>query len=76
MALVVNGDGPYPPAQVGAAVGVPVLGVVPGDPRAAAALVDGGVAPVRGLTRSRLLVAVSGLTERIRAAAREGVSVS
>ena len=76
VALVVNGDGPYPPAQVGAAVGVPVLGVVPGDARAAAALVDGGVAPVRGLTRSRLLVAVSGLTERIRAAAREGVSVS
>ena len=52
VALVVNGDGPYPPAQVGAAIGVPVLGTVPRDTRAAAALVDGGVAPARGLTRS------------------------
>jgi len=74
--LVVNGDGPYPPAQAAAAVGVPVLAVVPSDPRAAAALVDGAVAPVRGLARSRLLVAVSGLVAQVRALARDKVSVS
>ena len=76
MRLVVTGDGPYPPAQVGAAIGVPVLGVIPSDPRAAAALVDGAVAPVRGLARSRLLVAVSALVAQVRAVARDGVSVS
>jgi hypothetical protein len=73
--LVVNGDGPYPPAQVAATVGIPAVGVVPPDPRAAAALVDGAVAPVRGLARSRLAVAASGLVARVQSATADQVSV-
>ena len=54
--LLVNGAGPYPPAQVAEQLGVAGVEVIPADPRAAAALVDGSVATVRGLTRSRLSV--------------------
>jgi len=36
--LLLTGDGPYHPGEITAAVGVPVLGVLPHDPRGAAAL--------------------------------------
>ena len=62
--LVVNGAGDYPPGQVAAEVGVPVVSSIPADRRAAAALVDGAPATLRGLTRTRLLRAVAALAER------------
>jgi hypothetical protein len=36
--LLLAGDGPYHPTEIATAVGVPVLGVLPHDPRGAAAL--------------------------------------
>ena len=63
--LLVNGAGPYPPAQVAQQLGVARVEVIPADPRAATALVDGSVATVRGLTRSRLVRAAGLLAERV-----------
>ena len=63
--LLVNGAGPYPPAQVAEQLGVARVEVLPADPRAATALVDGSVATVRGLTRSRLVRAAGLVADRI-----------
>jgi MinD-like ATPase involved in chromosome partitioning or flagellar assembly len=68
--LVVNGPGPYSPAQVAAQLRVAQVESIPADPRTAAALVDGSVAPVRGLTRSRLVQAAGLLAERVSQPAR------
>lgn len=71
--LVVNGCGPYSPAQTAAAIGNGIgigIGIghvhtTPGDARAAAALVDGSVATVRGLTRTRLVRAAGQVAQRL-----------
>lgn len=49
--LLVIGDGPYPAGEVAEALNVPLLGVLPDDPTAAALIAAGGG---RGLHRSRL----------------------
>ena len=74
--LVVNGSGPYTAAQVAAEVGIEYTHTVPGDPRAAAALVDGSVATVRGLTSSRLVRAAGQAALRISQAQQSTVGVS
>jgi hypothetical protein len=51
--LVVCGPGPYPPGEVGQAVGLPVRAVLPGDPRAASALSD-GIPGTQGWARTAL----------------------
>lgn len=71
--LVVNGAGPYRAADVAAALGLERAHVTPADSRAAAALVDGSVATVRGLARSKLVRAAGQLSERI--AWRQDVTV-
>ena len=63
--LVVNGSGPYTVAQVAAEVGIGRTHTVPGDPRAAAALVDGSVTTVRGLVSTRLVRATGQAAQRI-----------
>ena len=65
--LVVNGCGPYSPAQTAAAIGNGIghVHTTPGDARAAAALVDGSVATVRGLTRTRLVRAAGQVAQRL-----------
>jgi MinD-like ATPase involved in chromosome partitioning or flagellar assembly len=73
--LVVNGSGPYTTAQVAAEVGIEQTYTVPGDPRAAAALVDGSVATVRGLTSSRLVRAAGQAAQRITQAQAATVGV-
>lgn len=73
--LLVNGAGPYPPAQVAEQLGVARGEVLPADPRAATALVDGSVATVRGLTRSRLVRAAGLLAERVTESQRSEVVV-
>ncbi len=50
--VVVGGTRPYGPDEVGAAIGVPVAGVLPWDPRGVLALVEGGTG--RGWQRSAL----------------------
>jgi MinD-like ATPase involved in chromosome partitioning or flagellar assembly len=63
--LVVNGAGPYRPADVAAALALEPVYEIPSDPRAAAALVDGSVATVRGLARSKLVRAAGQVSEQI-----------
>jgi glycosyltransferase involved in cell wall biosynthesis len=58
-AVVLVGPGPYRPGEVAAQLGVRVAGAVPDDPRAAAALADGGSAA--RLARSALVRAVRAL---------------
>jgi hypothetical protein len=53
--LVVCGPGPYPPQEVGLALGPPVRAELPGDPAAAAALLDGRPAARWWLSRTLLL---------------------
>jgi hypothetical protein len=59
-ALVV-GDGPYSATEVAAAIDVPLAGLLPFDRGAATALSDGVPAGLRGLRRSRLVRAASGV---------------
>ncbi len=73
--LVVNGSGPYTAAQVAEQVGIDQAHTVPGDPRAAAALVDGSVATVRTLTSSRLVRAADQAAVRITQAQQSSVGV-
>jgi hypothetical protein len=54
----VIGDGPYPATEVAEALDVPLLGVLPDDPSAAARIAAGGG---RGLHRSRLWRALTQL---------------
>jgi len=63
--LVVNGAGSYTSAQTAAALEVPLAATLPGDDRAAAALVDGAAAPVLRMTRTRLVIQVDQLAQRL-----------
>jgi len=63
--LVVNGAGSYTPAQTVSALEVPLVATLPGDDRAAAALVDGAAAPVLRMTRTRLVIQVDQLAQRL-----------
>jgi MinD-like ATPase involved in chromosome partitioning or flagellar assembly len=71
--LVVSGAGQYGAAQVGAELGFDrgdQVDEIPADPRAAASLVDGSVATVFGLARTKLIRSAGQLAEQITAAAR------
>jgi len=73
--LVVNGPGPYTPAQTAAAFDVPLVATLPGDTRAAASLVDGAIAPVLRMTRTRLVMQVDRLGQQLRADASTPIGV-
>ncbi|MBW3556942.1 MAG: chromosome partitioning protein [Actinobacteria bacterium] len=62
--VVVVGDRPYSADEVAAAVGAPLIGTVPADPRAAAAL-NGEVGMRRGIERTPLLRASRKLGEQL-----------
>jgi len=65
--IVVNGAGPYTPAQVGEALEferADHVDQIPADPRAAASLVDGSTATVFGLVRTRLVRAAAQLADQ------------
>jgi hypothetical protein len=62
--LVLRAGGPYRPAEIAAALGAPVLAVLPED-RAAAAVLAGEAAPGRGLGRRPLLRAARSLAETV-----------
>jgi len=66
--LVPVGDRPYPPDEVAAALGMPVLARIPIDPRAAAVLSEGATAG-RRFDRSRLIGAARRASVIIRGAA-------
>lgn len=67
-AVVVGGHRPYAPDEVSSALGVPVAGVLPWEPRAVLALLESGVA--RPWSRSGLAASatdVAAALERIAA---------
>jgi hypothetical protein len=61
--LLLIGDRPYGPEEIGATLGVPVLGVLAHDPGAADALA--AVASIRRLGRSPLLRSAVGVVEQL-----------
>jgi hypothetical protein len=61
--LATSSSGPYRPDEIAGALGCPVLGAIPHDPRAASSLVDVGT--VRGLRRSPLLRMASSSAEAL-----------
>lgn len=61
--IVLIGEGPYTSAEVTSQLGVPVLGVIANDRRAAAALAQGGSG--RAVTRSALLRSARVLAETL-----------
>jgi MinD-like ATPase involved in chromosome partitioning or flagellar assembly len=66
---VVGGIRPYGPDEITAALGLPVVGVLPWDPRAVLALLDRGVD--RGWRRSALAAASAGLADGVRRLTRD-----
>lgn len=69
VAAVVVGDGPYPPAEVAASLGVPLAAHLPADPAAAAALSDGLTAGVRNLGKTKLVRAARELAMQLQGSA-------
>ena len=69
--LVCVGDRPYEPAEVGRALRLPLLGVVPDDPRAARELRLKGLTAGRAYRRSQLARSVQELTSILRARVSE-----
>ncbi len=61
VAALVVGDGPYSASEVAKALQLPLAGVLPYDPRAAAVLSDGAMSSMKTLRRSALLRAASSL---------------
>jgi|ThiBio_1000_plan_1041568.scaffolds.fasta_scaffold09265_4 MinD-like ATPase involved in chromosome partitioning or flagellar assembly len=55
VSALVIGNGPYTAGEISAALGIPVLGALPADPRAAAVVMDGAAMPWPRLARSPLL---------------------
>lgn len=76
-ALLLVGDHPYGPAEIGGQLDIDVLGVISHDPRAAAALA--GLSNGRGLRRSALARSArdvaSALVERVQFKARFNVAI-
>ena len=64
LGLVCIGDRPFHPLEVADQAGVPLTGVIPDDPSAAALVRDGALGG-RGLRRSRLARSVSELAARL-----------
>lgn len=70
VSALVIGDGPYTAGEISAALGIPVQGRLPTDPRAAAVLMDGAAMPWPRLARSPLLRAAAQLAGGLAAAQR------
>jgi MinD-like ATPase involved in chromosome partitioning or flagellar assembly len=68
--LLLVGDGPYSRGEVGTALGMPVLGVLPTDNRAAAVFSD-GAARGRWLDRSPLVRAARRIATSVRSTAEQ-----
>ena len=67
LALACVGAGPYPAEDVGQALGIEVLGVLPADERAAGTLERDGLTAGRAYHRSPLARAADELADRVRA---------
>jgi hypothetical protein len=65
VSALVIGDGPYSPAEVVAALGLPLAGTLPTDRQAAAVLSDGARAAMSSLRRSGLLKSAAVLARRL-----------
>jgi predicted NBD/HSP70 family sugar kinase len=65
VAALVVGDGPYSADEVAKALQLPLAGVLPHDPRAAAVLSDGAMSSMKTLRRSPLLRAASSLAGQL-----------
>lgn len=68
LGLVVIGESPYPPDEAAQGAGIPLLGVLPDDPRAAAILA-GGAGSSRRLRRGLLWRSLADLAARLDAMA-------
>ena len=66
LAVVLVQEGPYAPGEVGRALGAPVLGLLPYDPRSARVLSDGGDSADRRFLRSGLMRSVRSTADEIR----------
>ena len=66
LAVVLVQEGPYASAEVGRALGAPVLGLLPYEPRSARVLSDGGKGGERRLLRTGLMRAMRSTTDEIR----------
>ena len=73
--LVVNGRGAYTSAQTAQVLGVVLGCALPSDDRAAASLVDGATTPVLRITRTRLVMQVSALAQRLSIDAATSIGV-
>lgn len=74
-ALVCLGDRPYDPIEVAGSLGVELLGTVPVDERAAAALDGDGLTAGRALRRSRLVDAVEELVSRLQVRCADALAI-
>ena len=68
LGLVVIGESPYPPDEAAQGAGIPLLGVLPDDPRAASILA-GGAGSSRRLRRGLLWRSLADLADRLDAMA-------
>lgn len=75
VSALVIGSGPYSSGEVAGALGVALGGELPHDPAAASALSDGALTAGRGLRRSPLMRAASGLAQLLPATGRRTASV-
>lgn len=66
LGLVLVHEGPYAAAEVGRALGAPVLGLLPYEPRSARVLSDGGDSGDRRFVRSALMRAVRSTADEVR----------
>ncbi|MHA6765087.1 CpaE-like family protein [Streptacidiphilus sp. PAMC 29251] len=66
LAVILVQEGPYAPAEVARALGAPVLGLLPYEPRSARVLSDGGDSADRRFVRSGLMRSVRSTADEIR----------
>ncbi|MFC1439606.1 hypothetical protein ABUW04_15215 [Streptacidiphilus sp. N1-10] len=66
LGLILVHEGPYAAAEVGKALGAPVLGLLPHEPRSARVLSDGGDSGDRRFVRSALMRAVRSTADEVR----------
>jgi hypothetical protein len=74
VSALVIGDGPYSAGEIATALGVPAIGGLPRDDRAAGVLIDGAAMPWPRLARSPLLRAAAAVARTLTVPAAGGVS--